>query len=216
MSVKEKLIAFKSNIPDSVELVAVSKTKPAAMIEEAYQSGHLDYGENKAQEMQAKAEQLPKDIRWHFIGHLQRNKVKYIAKHAHLIHSVDSLRLLREINKRAANEDRVINVLLQVYIAKEESKFGLDEEEVIEILQSEDYKSFENVKVVGLMGMATNTDNQETVRREFKTLKSFFDKIKSQYELQTLSMGMTNDYEIAVEEGSTMLRVGSAIFGIRS
>ena len=216
MSVKEKLTEFKSNIPDSVTLIAVSKTKPAEMIQDAYQSGHLDYGENKAQEMQAKAEELPKDIRWHFIGHLQRNKVKYIAPHVHLIHSVDSLRLLREINKRAGNEERVIDVLLQVYIAKEESKFGLDEEEVIEIMESDDFKSFENVNVVGLMGMATNTDNMETVRREFKSLKTFFDKIKQQYELSILSMGMTNDYEIAVEEGSTMLRVGSAIFGARS
>ncbi|MAY82507.1 MAG: YggS family pyridoxal phosphate-dependent enzyme [Flavobacteriales bacterium] len=216
MSVKEKLQEFKSNIPDSVTLVAVSKTKPAEMIQDAYQSGHLDYGENKAQEMQAKAKELPKDIRWHFIGHLQRNKVKYIAPHVHLIHSVDSLRLLREINKRAGNEERVIDVLLQVYIAKEESKYGLDEEEVIEIMESDDFKSFENVKVIGLMGMATNTDNMETVRREFKSLKTFFDKIKQQYDFSILSMGMTNDYEIAVEEGSTMLRVGSAIFGARS
>jgi pyridoxal phosphate enzyme (YggS family) len=216
MSVKEKLITFKSKIPESVKLVAVSKTKPAEMIKEAYQSGHLDYGENKAQEMQAKAEQLAKDIRWHFIGHLQRNKVKYIAPHVHLIHSVDSLRLLKEINKRAGNEDRVIEVLLQVYIAKEESKYGLDEEEVIEILESDDYRSFENVKIVGLMGMATNTDNMETVRREFKSLKDFYDQIKDKYDFHILSMGMTNDYEIAIEEGSNMLRVGSAIFGARS
>lgn len=215
MSVKEKLIEFKSNIPETVELVAVSKTKPAEMIETAYQSGHLDYGENKAQEMQAKAEQLPKDIRWHFIGHLQRNKVKYIAPHVHLIHSVDSLRLLREINKRAGNEDRVIDVLIQVYIAKEENKYGLDEEEVMEILESDDFKSFENVKVVGLMGMATFTENKETIRREFKSLKSFYDQIKDQYDLRILSMGMTNDYEIGIEEGSNMLRIGSAIFGPR-
>lgn len=215
MSVKEKLLAFKSNIPNTTELVAVSKTKPAEMIEEAYQSGHLDYGENKAQEMQAKAKQLPKDIRWHFIGHLQRNKVKYIAPHVHLIHSVDSLRLLREINKRAGNEDRVIEVLLQVYIAKEESKYGLDEAEVIEILESDDFKTFEKVKVVGLMGMATFTENQETVHREFKSLKDFYDQLKEKYDLRILSMGMTNDYEIAIKEGSNMLRIGSAIFGPR-
>lgn len=215
MSVKEKLLAFKSNIPNTTELVAVSKTKPAEMIEEAYQSGHLDYGENKAQEMQAKAKQLPKDIRWHFIGHLQRNKVKYIAPHVHLIHSVDSYRLLREINKRAGNEDRVIEVLLQVYIAKEESKYGLDEAEVIEILESDDFKTFEKVKVVGLMGMATFTKNQETVHREFKSLKDFYDQLKEKYDLRILSMGMTNDYEIAIKEGSNMLRIGSAIFGPR-
>jgi len=215
MSVKDKLTNFKSNIPDTVKLVAVSKTKPAEMIELAHQSGHLDYGENKAQEMQAKAEELPKDIRWHFIGHLQRNKVKYIAPHVHLIHSVDSPRLLREINKRAGNEDRQIEVLLQVYIAKEESKYGLDEEEVLEILESEDFKTFENVKVVGLMGMATFTENKETVRREFKSLKAFYDQHKDKYGFHILSMGMTNDYEIAIEEGSNMLRIGSAIFGPR-
>jgi len=215
MSVKEKLIAFKSNIPESIELVAVSKTKPSEMIALAHESGHLDYGENKAQEMQAKAEELPKDIRWHFIGHLQRNKVKYIAPHVHLIHSVDSLRLLREINKRAGNEDRLIEVLLQVYIAKEESKYGLDEEEVIEILESDDFKNFENVKVVGLMAMATFTNNKDTIRKEFKSLKSFYDGIKEKYELTVLSTGMTNDYEIAIDEGSTMLRIGSAIFGER-
>lgn len=215
MSLIENLEKIKSEIKGRAHLVAVSKTKASEMIQKAYDSGHLDFGENKAREMQSKAEELPKDISWHFIGHLQRNKVKYIAPHVHLIHSVDSLRLLREINKRANNEDRSINVLLQVYIAKEESKFGLDEEEVMEILNSEDYQGFENVKVVGLMGMATNTEKEEVIRREFKSLKDFYDDIKDKYDFSILSMGMTNDYQIALEEGSNMLRIGSAIFGPR-
>ncbi len=216
MSVADNLNRLKNQIGNEATLVAVSKTKPNEMIMEAYEAGHRHFGENKAQEMQAKAEQLPKDIQWHFIGHLQRNKVKYIIPHVHLIHSVDSLRLLKEINKRAANEERVVDVLLQVYIAKEESKFGLDEEELKEILDGEDVKASQNIKIVGLMGMATNTENQETVKREFTYLKDLFNQLKDQYKFSTLSMGMSNDYEIALECGSNMLRVGSLIFGERN
>ena len=177
--------------------------------------------ENKVQELTRKHEELPKDIRWHMIGHLQRNKVKYIAPFVHLIHAVDSLRLLVEINKQAEKNERVINCLLQVYIAKEESKFGLDEKELEELLNSDQFAELNNIKVVGLMGMATNTDNEEVVRKEFKSLKALFEELKNKYnsdknELKELSMGMTGDYKIALEEGSTMIRVGSAIFGSRN
>ncbi len=220
MSVAENLKSIKRELPEDVCLVAVSKTKPNALIEEAYAAGHRDFGENKAQEMQAKAEDLPKDIQWHFIGHLQRNKVKYIAPSVHLIHSVDSLRLLKEINKRAKALDRTIDVLLQVYIAKEESKFGLDEEEIEQLLRSSDYEEMHNIRVVGLMGMATNTSNKETVAREFKSLKTFFEQLKETHfknseSFKSLSMGMSGDYKIALTEGSNMLRIGSSIFGAR-
>ena len=220
MSVAENLKSIKSELPEDVCLVAVSKTKPNALIEEAYAAGHRDFGENKAQELQGKAAALPADIKWHFIGHLQRNKVKYIAPAVHLIHSVDSLRLLKEIDKRAKGLDRTIDVLLQVYIAKEESKFGLDEEEIEQLLASSEYKEMHNIRVVGLMGMATNTDNKETVAREFKSLKTFFDQLKethfnSSESFKSLSMGMSGDYKIALAEGSNMLRIGSSIFGTR-
>lgn len=215
MSVKNNLNQLIEEIGNETTLVAVSKTKPSELIKEAYEAGHRNFGENKAREMQAKAEELPDDILWHFIGHLQTNKVKYIAPHVHLIHSIDSLKLLKEVNKRAANEDRIIKVLLQVYIAKEESKFGLDEEEVLGILESDEFQSLENIEVVGLMGMATNTENEETIRREFKSLTDFYNKLKDQYSLTVLSMGMSGDYQIALECGSNMLRIGSAIFGAR-
>ena len=203
------------------KLIAVSKTKPAEMIEEAYEGGHRAFGENKVQELTDKAEKLPKDIEWHMIGHLQRNKVKYLAPFVHLIHGVDSPRLLKEINKQAKKVDRVIPVLLQMHIAEEDSKFGLDQSELEELLTSEAFKEMENVEVVGLMGMATFTEDEDKIRREFKSLKKTFDHVKEKYNdeklnLRELSMGMSGDYEIAVAEGSTMVRVGSAIFGSRN
>ena len=222
MSIAENISKFNQEIaPFNAQLIAVSKTKPNEDLLQAYEANQRDLGENKVQELTRKHEELPKDIRWHMIGHLQRNKVKYIAPFVHLIHAVDSLRLLVEINKRAEKNERVINCLLQVYIAKEESKFGLDEKELEELLNSDQFAELNNIKVVGLMGMATNTDNEEVVRKEFKSLKALFEELKNKYnsdkiELKELSMGMTGDYKIALEEGSTMIRVGSAIFGSRN
>ena len=219
--IKSNLEKIKSQLPDHVKLVAVSKTKPKEDIQSAYDTGQRIFGENKAQEMQGKAEELPEDIEWHMIGHLQRNKVKYIAPFVSLIHSIDSWRLLKEVNKRAKNEDRVINCLLQIHIAKEESKFGLDEDEVSEILFSEEFEKLENVRIVGLMGMATLTENEDQIRREFKSLKDLFDKLKDdkfpmEDSFKELSMGMSSDFKIAIEEGSTMIRIGSDIFGARN
>jgi pyridoxal phosphate enzyme (YggS family) len=195
-----------------VTLVAVSKTKPVSDILELYHLGHRDFGENYVQELKEKAEQLPKDLRWHFIGHLQSNKVKQIASFVHLIHGVDSLNLLNEINKQAAKNIRVIDCLLQVHIAQEETKFGLDEDELSIILM----RKFDNVKICGLMGMASFTNDIEKVRNEFKHLKSLFDKLKTHNSrLTTLSMGMSADYKIAIEEGSNLVRIGSLIFGKR-
>lgn len=222
MSIAENISKFNQEIaPFNAQLIAVSKTKPNEDLLQAYEANQRDLGENKVQELTRKHEELPKDIRWHMIGHLQRNKVKYIAPFVHLIHAVDSLRLLVEINKQAEKNERIINCLLQVYIAKEESKFGLDEKELEELLNSDQFAELNNIKVVGLMGMATNTDNEEVVRKEFKSLKALFEELKSKYnsdkvELKELSMGMTGDYKIALEEGSTMIRVGSAIFGSRN
>lgn len=212
MSIKENLLQIQSTIPDSVTLVAVSKTKPVSDLLEAYQAGQRIFGENKIQEMTEKWEQMPKDIQWHMIGHVQTNKVKYMAEYVNLIHGVDSLKLLEEINKQATKHNRVIDCLLQVYIAEEESKFGLDENELNEILNSETYKSLQNINVVGLMGMATFTDNQTQIKKEFQHLKSIFDQYNS---LTTLSMGMSGDYQLAIECGSTMVRIGSSIFGGR-
>ena len=224
MSIAQNLSEIKSNLSEGVELVAVSKTKPSSAIKEAYATGQRIFGENRPQEMQGKAEELPKDIQWHMIGHLQSKKTKYIAPFVSLIHSVDKLSLLEEINKRATQNDRIIDVLLQVFIAKEESKFGMDEDEVIELLNSEAFKTLPNIRVVGLMGMATNTDNEEVVRQEFKRLKSFFDSIKNSSvstplnftDFTVLSMGMSGDFKIAMEEGSNMVRIGSSIFGSRN
>jgi len=220
MSILENLEQIKATLKEGVELVAVSKTKPSSAIEEAYAAGQRIFGENRPQEMKAKAEELPKDIEWHMIGHLQSKKTKYIAPFVSLIHSVDKLSLLQEINKRAVQNDRVINVLLQIYIAKEESKFGMDESEVEELFNSQEFKTLENIQVVGLMGMATNTDNKDVVRKEFKELKSFFDTlIKKEklpnVDLTILSTGMSGDYSIAMEEGSNLIRIGSSIFGSR-
>ncbi len=204
----------------NTRLVAVSKTKPASAIMEAYDTGHRVFGENKVQELTEKADQLPKDIEWHMIGHLQRNKVKYMASFVTLIHAIDSFKLLKEVNKQAKNNDRVIECLLQIHIAEEDTKFGLDENEVIDLLKSDELQTLENVKIVGLMGMATFTENQEQVRREFKHLKNIFELAKStnskNVEIKELSMGMSGDYKIAVEEGSTLIRVGSSIFGERN
>lgn len=216
MSVRENLLALKSQLPEEVTLIAVSKTKPAEAVLEAYKAGQLDFGENRVQELVPKAAALPADIRWHLIGHLQSNKVKYIAPFVHLIHSVDSAALLKEINKQAEKNNRVIHVLLQIYIAQEETKFGLSFEEAEALLHSDEFKSMKNVAVDGLMGMATNTENMEQVRNEFRSLKNFAAKMrKTENDFPLLSMGMSSDWKIAVEEGSKMIRVGSSIFGGR-
>ena len=216
MSIQENLKTIETTIPAHVTLVAVSKTKPVEDLQEAYAAGMRDFGENKIQEMCDKYEILPKDIRWHMIGHVQTNKVKYMAPFVHLIHGVDSLKLLKEIHKQAEKNNRVIDVLLQQFIADEETKFGLDKEEIQHIMQ-EEIQHLPNVRVVGLMGMATFTDDEKQIRNEFKTLKSNFDSLKNNfYNLTVLSMGMSGDYQVAIEEGSTMVRIGSSIFGHRN
>ena len=206
---------------EDVTLIAVSKTKPVSMLEEIYAEGIRTFGENKVQELTEKYDQLPADIKWHMIGHLQTNKVKYMAAFVSLIHGVESLKLLETIDKEGRKHDRVIPCLLQFYIASEETKFGLDMEEAKALLESDDYRQMKNVKIVGVMGMATNTDDEGQVRREFHHLKEIFDELKATYfagnpEFKELSMGMSGDYRIAVEEGSTMVRVGSSIFGARN
>ncbi|NLN32930.1 MAG: YggS family pyridoxal phosphate-dependent enzyme [Flavobacteriaceae bacterium] len=214
--IAENINYFKENLPQEVTLVAVSKTKPAEDVQTAYDAGHLDFGENRVQEMVEKYEILPKDIRWHQIGHLQKNKVKYIAPFVHLIHSVDSESLLKEINKQALRNERTISCLLQIRIADEETKFGMEQEEAEKILSTYQEK-FPSVKIIGLMGMSTFTEDKTQIRNEFRGLKIFFDKLKTQNpELQTLSMGMSGDYQIAMEEGSNMIRVGSSVFGNRN
>lgn len=220
MSITENYKRIKENIPENVKLVAVSKTKPIENIQELYNEKCLIFGENKVQELSTKHEQLPKDIEWHHIGHLQTNKVKYIAEFVHLIHAVDSLKLLKVINKEAKKNNRIINVLLQMHIAQEQSKFGMTVSEIETVLQSEELKSMENIKIVGLMGMATNTDDTSLVRNEFKSLKNFFTLFKEKYfysdgDFKEISMGMSSDYLIAIEEGATIVRVGSSIFGQR-
>ncbi|MCR4811587.1 MAG: YggS family pyridoxal phosphate-dependent enzyme [Bacteroidales bacterium] len=205
-------------IPDGVRLVAVSKTKPAAMIQDAYSVGQRLFGENKALEMRDKHAQLPDDIEWHFIGHLQTNKIKYIIPYVTLIHSIDSLPLLQAVNKEAAKHDRQVDCLLQFHIATEETKFGLDRAEADELMQH--YGELPNVRLVGVMGMATNTDNKEQVRSEFRNLHTIFSDLKAKYfadrpEFRELSMGMSHDWQIAVEEGSTLIRLGSTLFGAR-
>jgi hypothetical protein len=202
-------------------LIAVSKTKPIEAIMEAYDAGLRIFGENKAQELAIKQKSLPDDIQWHMIGHLQRNKVKLIAPFVHLIHSVDSLRLLREINKHGQINKRTINCLLQIYIAAEESKFGFNEDELLDLIKDSELATFNSIKIQGLMGMATFTNNLDEIRIEFRNLKNLFDRIKTtnlpqNINMQELSMGMTNDYTVAIEEGSTMIRIGTAIFGERT
>ena len=219
MSIAQNLLKIKSSLPSTVTLVAVSKTKPISDLMEAYDAGQRIFGENKIQEMAEKWEAMPKDIEWHMIGHVQTNKVKFMAPFVSLIHGVDSLKLLEEINKQAKKNNRIIDCLLQIYIAEEETKFGLDEKELKEILVSEAFKEMKNIRIVGLMGMATFTDNQEQIKKEFTYLKSIFDKtnqlLTSNSQLLTLSMGMSGDYQLAIECGSTMVRIGSSIFGGR-
>lgn len=220
MGVKENIREIKAAIPAHITLIAVSKTKPIELIREAYEAGQRDFGENYAQELAEKQLQLPADIKWHAIGHLQTNKVKYIASFVHLIHAVDSIKLLEEINKQALKNKRVIYCLLQIYIAKEETKFGLSFEECEALLQSEEFSKLKNIKIIGFMGMASNTSNNAQIKNEFHMLKDFFDKHvnheTSNFKLQVLSMGMSSDYKIAIEEGSTMVRIGSSIFGERN
>jgi len=217
MSIKENLAEIKADLPEGVTLVAVSKTKPNEAILEAYEAGQRVFGENKVQDMVQKWEALPKDIEWHMIGHLQRNKVKYMAEFVSLIHGVDSLKLLKEIDKQAQKHNRVIPCLLQMHIAEEDTKFGLDEDELNALLASSEFKQMKHVKIMGLMGMATFTDNENQVRKEFARLKSLFENLKIQLpEITILSMGMSGDYGIAIAEGSTMVRIGSSIFGARN
>ncbi|MFC5270368.1 YggS family pyridoxal phosphate-dependent enzyme [Adhaeribacter terreus] len=223
MSIAKAVAFFNQKLEGTnCRLVAVSKTHPESLIQEAYDAGQRIFGENKAQEMTSKHENLPQDIEWHMIGHLQTNKVKYIAPFVHTIQSVDSLKLLQEIEKQAAKNNRVINCLLQIYIAEEESKFGLNEAEAIEILESESYKNMQHVKITGVMGIATNTENQKQLRKEFTALKNTFEKLKQTFftgndtVFKEVSMGMSSDYELAIDCGSTYIRVGSAIFGNRN
>ncbi len=220
MSINEQINSFLQEIPEAVKLVAVSKTKPLDAIQEAYDGGYRIFGENKVQELVAKQPELPNDIEWHFVGHLQSNKVKYIASFVSLMHAVDSLKLLKEINKQALKNKRTIHCLLQFHIATEQSKFGLNLEEAQNILRSDEYQQFENIQISGVMGMATFTNDQEQVRQEFRQLKSFFGQLKKEFftndlNFKEISMGMTGDYKIAIEEGSTMIRIGTAIFGER-
>ena len=217
MNIADNLNQLRSSVPAHVTLVAVSKTKPQEDLLEAYAAGQRVFGENKIQEMTAKYEALPKDIAWHMIGHVQSNKVKYMAPYVSLIHGVDREKLLKEINKQASKHERVIDCLLQIHIAKEETKFGLSEEELFGILQTDVSTTYPNVRLVGLMGMATFTNNKAQIKAEFETLKSLYEKAKEYITtFHTLSMGMSGDYSLAIEAGSTMIRVGSKIFGARN
>ena len=217
MSIAEEIRKLHQSLPPEVTLVAVSKTKPATDLLEAYEAGQRVFGENKIQEMTAKHEALPKDIQWHMIGHVQSNKVKYMAPYVALIHGVDREKLLKEINKQAAKHHRVIDCLLQIHIAQETSKFGLNEEELFQIVQNQPETTYPNVRLVGLMGMATFTEDKVQVQREFTYLKSLYDKAKNHTNtFNILSMGMSGDYPLAIAEGSNMIRVGSKIFGARN
>ena len=220
MSVAQNLLAIQTSLPQNVTLVAVSKTKPVSDLMEAYEAGQRIFGENKIQEMAEKWEQMPKDIQWHMIGHVQTNKVKFMAPFVSLIHGVDSLKLLQEINKQAEKNNRIIDCLLQIYIAEEETKFGLDEQELSVLLSSNEFQELKNINIVGLMGMATFTNKKEQIHKEFTQLKSIFDKTKKlkteNCQLETISMGMSGDYPLAIECGSSMVRIGSSIFGKRN
>lgn len=220
MGISQNLTNILKKIPGNVKLVAVSKTKPNEDILEAYASGYRIFGENKPQELTQKYSDLPKDIEWHMIGHLQTNKVKYIAPFVHLIHAVDSLKLLREVNKQAEKNSRIIDCLLQFHIATEETKFGFSLEEVNELLQSDEFKSLQSVRIAGIMGMASYTEDEDQIRNEFRNLKSIFESLKTGHfatnsYFKEISMGMSGDFEIAIQEGSTIVRVGSSIFGGR-
>ena len=217
--IKENIAKINAQLTEKVTLVAVSKTKPAAQIEEAYQAGQRHFGENKVQELVEKHQKLPNDISWHMIGHLQRNKVKYIAPFIALIHSVDSLRLLKEINKQGQKNNRTINCLLQFHIAVETTKFGFSKDEILPIINSEEFRSLNHINVVGIMGMASNTSDETILANEFESLKSIFDHLKlilsNNSNFNCLSMGMSGDYKLAIKKGSTMVRIGSTIFGKR-
>ena len=215
MSIATRLTDIKDTLPKNVVLVAVSKTKPVEDLMEAYYAGQRIFGENKIQEMSDKFEEMPKDIEWHMIGHVQSNKVKFMAPYVALVHGVDSLKLLKEIDKQAAKKNRVISCLLQVFIADEETKFGFDADELSEIFNSDALEKYKNIKIDGLMGMATFTDNQQQIREEFTTLKSHYDQYAAANNLTILSMGMSGDYKLAIDCGSTMVRIGSSIFGSR-
>jgi PLP dependent protein len=220
MDIGKNIAEIKQSLPDEVKLVAVSKKKLPEIIMQAYNAGQKIFGENKAQELIQKQEELPNDIEWHFIGHLQTNKAKYLTPFVSMIHGIDSLKILKTVNKEAQKNNRIIPCLLQFHIAEESTKFGLSEEEAHEILDSPEYKTLRNVSIVGVMGMATFTDNEEQVRNEFRFLKKIFDKLKKEYfprkkGFKEISMGMSDDYLIAVEEGSTIVRIGSKIFGAR-
>jgi pyridoxal phosphate enzyme (YggS family) len=216
MSIKNKLQNIKLNLPKNITLVAVSKTKPLELLNEAYDQGQRIFGENKVQEMVDKFEKMPKDIKWHMIGHLQTNKVKYIASFVSLIHGVDSLRLLREINKQATKHNRTIDCLIQIKIATEDTKFGMSLNDLQLLLKSDEFKTLHNIRIKGLMGMASFTTDNHQIESEFKYLKSIFDQIKKKYsDIEILSMGMSNDYKLAIKYGSNMVRIGSHIFGSR-
>lgn len=220
MNITDNLNQIKSTLPADVTLVAVSKTKPVSDLMEAYNAGQRIFGENKIQEMVDKYEEMPKDIQWHMIGHVQRNKVKYMAEFVNLIHGVDSLKLLKEINKRAKHHDLVINCLIQIKIAEEDSKFGMSAKDATALLHSEEFSKLNYIKIVGVMGMATFTDDMKQVEKEFKFLKHTFEILKDidapNCKLKTISMGMSGDYKLAIDCGSTMVRVGSSIFGERN
>lgn len=217
VTISENISHFTSKLPKEVALVAVSKTKPNEDLMEAYQAGQRIFGENKIQEMTDKWEALPKDIEWHMIGHVQTNKVKYMAPYVSLIHAVDSLKLLKEINKRAKQNEREIRCLLQLKIAEEDSKFGLSKQDLMNLLEDQRITEFNHAKIVGLMGMATFTDDDAQIEREFAFLKQTFDELKAMHpQLQILSMGMSGDYQLGIKHGSNMIRIGSAIFGERN
>lgn len=220
-AIANEITKIKSSLPATTRLIAVSKTKPVEDLQQAYDAGQRVFGENKALEMRDKHEVLPNDIQWHFIGHLQTNKIKYIISYVSLIHSIDSCNLLNEVNIAAAKKDRLVDCLLQFHIAAEDTKYGLSFDEAQDLLNSPEYKAMNNIRIVGVMGMATFTDNQDQIRQEFRNLKSIFDRLKEQYfadndSFKEISMGMSDDYPIAIEEGSTLIRVGSAIFGKRN
>ena len=217
MSIKKNLNDIKASLPEHVTLVAVSKTKPISDLMEAYNAGQRIFGENKIQEMANKYENMPKDIEWHMIGHVQRNKVKYMASFVSLIHGVDNFKLLKEINKQANKHDRIIDCLLQIKIASEDSKFGMSFEDALAHMQSSDFSALKNIRITGVMGMATFTDNTAQIEQEFNVLKNVSNRLNAQYStFKTISMGMSGDYKLAIDCGSTMIRVGSSIFGVRN
>ncbi|WP_289024012.1 YggS family pyridoxal phosphate-dependent enzyme [uncultured Salegentibacter sp.] len=217
MNISDNIKKFQEDLPEDVKLIAISKTKPVDDILEAYEAGQRDFGENKIQEMTEKWEKLPKDIKWHMVGHVQRNKVKYMAPYVALIHAVDSLKLLKEIHKEADKNGRCIECLLQIKIAEEDTKYGISAEKAKEILDSDEFKKLDHIKVKGLMGMATFTDDEAQVKKEFDHLKSVFKDFKERYtDMKILSMGMSGDYQIAINSGSNMVRIGSHIFGARN